>query len=426
MNNKPNPICKRRASALVIVLWLVVLMTLVVTVTARMTLLEGRVSQLAVERIRGRWAARAGVETARALLLIDERDTDTLVDLWATNEEDLVEVPLEGCRFTVTVTDESGKLDINRVSDTQLAYLPDMQAEILDSILDWRDADDEVRPAGAETGYYLMLPYGYICRNGSLGSIRELLRVRGVEPDLFYGPQSAASAWSENEGWIHYLTCHSIQPNVDAEGNPRVNVNQADRNELASTLSLSRDQAQWIIDNRQFQTLVSLTEEKNTSTNTNTGGQNAEATTRSTTASTSTRGGNQQQQTGRPLEWRTVLQKADQIAFDGQLFTQGRVNINTADVIVLEALFGSRELAENIMAYRQGLDRGIQSLEELNRVQGMTEAALKGVVDQLALRSSVFLIQSTAVSDATGQSYSIEAILNRDDQDGRVLYWREQ
>ena len=121
-----------------------------------------------------------------------------------------------------------------------------------------------------------------------------------------------------------------------------------------------------------------------------------------------------------------MLQKSDQIALDGQPFTQGHVNINTAGVIVLDALFGSRELAENIIAYREGLDTGYQSFDELNQVQGMNDSILKGVIDQLALRSSVFQIRSTAVSDATGQSYTVETILNRDDENGRILYWREQ
>jgi type II secretory pathway component PulK len=122
-----------------------------------------------------------------------------------------------------------------------------------------------------------------------------------------------------------------------------------------------------------------------------------------------------------------VLSKEDQIALDGQPLVQGRININTAPVIVLEALLeGNRELAENIIAYREGLDSGFETLEQIGQVEGMTEAILKGIIDQLTVRSSVFQIRSTAVSDATGQSYALEVILNRDEQNGRILYWREQ
>jgi hypothetical protein len=38
-------------------------------------------------------------------------------------------------------------------------------------------------------------------------------------------------AWSENEGWIYYLTCHSAQPNIDSQQNPKVNINQAQQDD---------------------------------------------------------------------------------------------------------------------------------------------------------------------------------------------------
>lgn len=519
MLNNLRTIRRHRGSALVIVLWLVMLMTVVATVTARMTLLDGRISQLAVERIRCRWAARAGVETARALLLADERASDARQDLWSDNDAELVDVPLVGCTFTARVTDEASKLNINLVTDGRLACLPDMEEDILNSILDWRDEDEEIRVDGAETGYYLTLPNGYYCRNGSLGTIRELLRIKGVSEDLFYGPQSEAEAWSENEGWISYLTCQSAAPNIDGQGNTRVNVNQADRNELMNTLSFRRQEAQWIVDNRPFQTLVSLTESSSSGTtgttgtsgtsgtggnssgggtssssssgntggsrytsssgdSTNTGssggssgssssgsssggsrsgtssegsssrtssgnsggggtsggssggsssgGQSSGTSSGGRTSGSSSAGQSTSQQSGTPPSWKTVLSKADQISLDGQAFAQGRINVNTAGVIVLEALLeGNRELAENIIAYREGLDSGFQTLEELGQVEGMTETILKGIIDQVTVRSSMFLVRSTAVSEATGQSYAVEVILNRDEQNGRIMYWRE-
>ncbi len=479
---------KQCGSALVIVLWLVMLMTAVAAVTARMTLLDGRVSQLAVERIRCRWAGRAGVETARALLLTDERLSDTNMDLWSRNETELVEVPLDNCRFTAQVIDEASKLDINQITDAQLACLPDMREDILNSILDWRDSDDQVRSDGAEAGYYLTLPNGYYCRNGSLETIRELLRVKGVTKDIFYGPSSQMASWSQNEGWINYLTCHSLAPNIDGQGNARVNVNQADRQELTNTLGLSDEQAQWVLNNRPFQTLVSLTQTGSTAGSGTTGtgssvsgsvnirsggssttgragggeagvssggsrgggssgrsagrgagrsgssqgggsaGRQASGTGSGASARTGgPAGGSSSRQSGTALSWNTALSKEDQIAFDAQPFVKGRVNVNTAGLIVLETLLeGNRQLAENIIAYREGLGSGFETLEQLSRVEGMTESILKGIIDRLTVRSSVFQIRSTAVSDATGQTYVVEVILNRDDRNGRILYWREQ
>jgi general secretion pathway protein K len=58
---------------------------------------------------------------------------------------------------------------------------------VVDSILDWIDPDDFRRINGAENDYYQSLKEPYNCKNGPLDSIEELLLVRGVTPELFYG-----------------------------------------------------------------------------------------------------------------------------------------------------------------------------------------------------------------------------------------------
>jgi general secretion pathway protein K len=58
---------------------------------------------------------------------------------------------------------------------------------VIESILDWRDPNDLHRLNGAEDEYYQSLKEPYHCKNGNLDSVEELLLVRGVTPDLFYG-----------------------------------------------------------------------------------------------------------------------------------------------------------------------------------------------------------------------------------------------
>ena len=53
--------------------------------------------------------------------------------------------------------------------------------------MDWRDKDNLHRLNGAEDDYYLSLPQPYKCKNGDFTSIEELLLVRGVTPEIFYG-----------------------------------------------------------------------------------------------------------------------------------------------------------------------------------------------------------------------------------------------
>ena len=58
--------------------------------------------------------------------------------------------------------------------------------EIVDAILDWRDADHIKRLNGAERDYYRSAR-GYDPKDGFFDSVQELLLVKGVTADLFYG-----------------------------------------------------------------------------------------------------------------------------------------------------------------------------------------------------------------------------------------------
>ena len=60
-------------------------------------------------------------------------------------------------------------------------------SEIVDSIIDWRDCDDEAQLNGAESDYYLGLARPHRAKNGFFDSPEELLQIRGVTPDIFYG-----------------------------------------------------------------------------------------------------------------------------------------------------------------------------------------------------------------------------------------------
>ncbi len=58
---------------------------------------------------------------------------------------------------------------------------------IVDSIEDWRDANDLARINGAESDYYLKLPVPYRPRNGNLQDLAELLQIKGITPEIYYG-----------------------------------------------------------------------------------------------------------------------------------------------------------------------------------------------------------------------------------------------
>jgi general secretion pathway protein K len=107
--------------------------------------------------------------------------------------------------YQIRLLDESGKLSLNRASDALLTRVVtrllvggnategvsvNEQREIetvVHSILDWRDPDDLEHLNGAEASYYNSLRRPYPIKNGPFDSVDELLLVKGVTPELYYG-----------------------------------------------------------------------------------------------------------------------------------------------------------------------------------------------------------------------------------------------
>ncbi len=133
-----------------------------------------------------------------------------------------------------------------------LMALPGMTVEIADAILDWLDDDDSPREFGAEAEYYSSLAPPYGPKNGPLETVEELLLVRGVTPQLLFGsdvnrngmidPDEMALAAQLGDfpprGWSAYLTLHSKEQNVNSFGQPRIDLNMDDLQQLYEELSL--------------------------------------------------------------------------------------------------------------------------------------------------------------------------------------------
>lgn len=396
----------RGGSALVLVLWIVVLLTVITSVLARSSRLDSRITGIGSDRLRCKWASRAGLETAVAILNDDDAESDSFGDTWYDNEADFNDIALDGCSFDVQVTDELSKLNINIMTRKQLLYLPDMTDEIANSILDWRDKNDEIREGSAEAGYYLNLPHPYAIRNGQFKSIRELLLVKDVTPQLFYGPskypQSMGIEYSEdNAGWMSYLTCYSREKNVDVEGSSRTNINTANEQKLSSSLSLNSANAKWIVQNRGegFDAIADLIPQ---------GGNNSEGSNGAT-----------------PLKLQTVLNIADKITLTNDQEIVGKVNLNTASLRVLTVLLEGREdVAADIISYRDGQLFGISSLGELSSVSSLNKRHIRRIIDVATVRSGIFTVYSYAEGERTGFRSGLEAVVDRGESPVQIIYMR--
>jgi general secretion pathway protein K len=105
------------------------------------------------------------------------------------------QVPLGGGHFSYRLSDEEARLNLNTASPDRIDRL--LQAlgldksardTVVDSLQDWRDANEEHRLNGAESDdHYLKLPVPYRAKNRNLDSVNELLQIRGVTPALLHG-----------------------------------------------------------------------------------------------------------------------------------------------------------------------------------------------------------------------------------------------
>ncbi len=398
---------------LVAVLWIVVILMVLVAMLGRKSLLDTKVCLARMEGIRCKWACRAGIEKAVGVLNEDTRESDCLTDLWSDNEEDFNDILLQRCWFTVRVIDEASKLNINTATKGQLLELPEMLEEIADSIIDWRDEDDTPSEGGAEGGYYENLPFGYLARNGPFRTIRELLLVKDVTPELLYredtnfndqldyneqdGDESPPNDDGDSEldkGWIAYLTCYSYDNNKDAEGNAKININTANVNQLTNSLNISSSQADSIVNDRPNNGYESIGD------------------------------------LAQPLGSQTFKQIADKITVDDSEKIPGKVNINTASEIVLAALMGGGDTAEQtaqeIIAYRETLLYGMQSIGELLDIPSMNINTFKNIAGLITTRSDVFTIRCVATADrnmVSGATLETEAVVDRSSSPCKVLYW---
>lgn len=194
--------------ALLMVLLGLSLILLVVSEFAQAMRLEAATTANFRRAIAATHLAEAGYYRAVAEILAQSRDEEldargNLV-FRRTDQTERVEAPprldvaLGAERFSYRITDESARIQLNRASQDQLGRLLDAvgveratRDVIVDSILDWRDANEDHRLNGAESDYYLALPVPHRSKNADFDSVDELRQVRGVTREILYGRGTA-------------------------------------------------------------------------------------------------------------------------------------------------------------------------------------------------------------------------------------------
>ncbi|MCJ7481647.1 MAG: general secretion pathway protein GspK [Thermodesulfovibrionales bacterium] len=240
-------ISSQKGVALLMVLWVLTILLVIVFSFSFMT----RTEMLSTASFRGglekNFIAEGAMERAIMELFYRNVYKNQTIELEGREVWQVDGTPYTGQlgngTYTVSIIDESGKVDINAASDVVLKNLlvnigvPEEEADtIVDSMMDWKDPDDLHRLHGAENDYYMSLQNPYKAKNARFDSLEELLLVKGVTADILYGSK-------ERKGIIDFLTVYTKKN--------KININAAPKEVLMAIPGMTTELADGIISSRQ-------------------------------------------------------------------------------------------------------------------------------------------------------------------------------
>jgi hypothetical protein len=511
---------RRRGMILVLVLVVIALLALAAGTFSHLMLAERKAVDVSGRRAQARALADSGVEMARQFI-VQTKEVQDQFGGWYDNELQfrgrMLIADQQGVdpgRFTIVapreeygiaegirygLEDESTRLNLNALMVFEkrapgtgrqiLMGLPGMTEEIADAILDWMDEDEEPREFGAESEYYASLNPPYAPKNGPLESLEELLLVRGIRenPRLLFGCDLDRNALidvgeadnqgivgvdnsdgSMNRGWAAYLTLYGLESNLNPDGEPKIDLNQSDMQQLHDQLqeALGEEWARFIVAYRlgedagedepasagaTIELDYSQQPKRTLSTVLDLIGKNVKLTSGDNAGNAAGTGGAPAggaptggAQGGAAQE--TILETPfpdDPASMDSYLPTlmdyvavvttsplAGRININQAPRVILKGIPGmTEEIVDRIIAAREPnptialptrhhetwiLSEGLVTLEQMKALMPFVTAG-----------GSVYRVQVVGYFDRGGPAVRIEAVLDATSNPARVLFWRD-
>ena len=226
---KINQKKSRAGFALILVMLTIITLTALVASLAISMNTEMRLARNSDYDVEMEWMGRSGVELAEFALAnkcAAQRGIDALDQFWAGGTSpcsndvpqiSLKNVPLGHGQISVTITDMERKWDINWVADSRQPHMDVLQkalaevgvtdaslgSTISDSILDWCNPSGTSRFSGAKDDYYTHLKPPYYCKNGPIDDLSELLLIKGMTPEVYWGSNATnhpVSAFQQHGG----------------------------------------------------------------------------------------------------------------------------------------------------------------------------------------------------------------------------------
>lgn len=265
-------------SALILVLWVLGLLSMLVSSFAFEAHIESRLTSFYRDRTKAEYLARSGLDVAELLVFKSsklagtERDPAKAdSDIWyepalrlsegGTVElsHDLSEAGIGQGIIRLSITPEPARRNINKLVDQTPASdetwerildaggIPEeMWPTLIDSLYDWTDADDIPRPDGAETDdYYGTLDSPYSAKNGPLDTVGEMSLIKGFTPAILDGGRLTTGPFEADT-----VQMSGISDLLTTYGDGKVNINAASVRVLQTLPDVDQEMAQYIVNQR--------------------------------------------------------------------------------------------------------------------------------------------------------------------------------
>jgi len=412
---------RSRGAALIMALFAVMILTALAVTFASVVRTDVLLAGNRAAMLQAFYAAQSGVNYCRTVLAADDPSVDSLAAQtdWVQVEDaqtgaiewqypvsspPSVELDIPGFTVSAVIEDESARLNINTATESMLLALPGMTQDAAESILDWRDADEQARPMGAESDYYLSLPTPYEAANHPFDTIDELRLVRGMDTALLEGDgtdatlgngDSSLPSASAAPGLRNLVTVRSGEGNVDRRGTARLNLSTLTANTAELAL---RARFPNLFAPNDFTAIRARLRQSPL---------------RSLRDWMSITG----------VSWLKLARALDGLTAVGGRFVEGTVNLNTASEPVLEAIGLPASVAQAVVSQRTA--QPFTTKGQLASVTGVTQAVMIAVVDRIATKSSIFGVRVLGQAEDRPIRAGVFALLDRSGQIPTVLSWRE-
>lgn len=463
----PQLYARHKGVVTIMVIWAIAIASIVVAATQILAFREATLGRECISRVQARWAARAGVETMIAIMEWhnsnpDPDDALALTRDLESNAFGEVETGTWDIRHFIDgqewagPMDENSKLNINVATRMQLLELPNITQDVVDSIYDWRDADNDPQQLGAEADYYRNRGLGYEPRNGNFRSIAELELVAGAWPQYLRGedwnlngrldpneddgkrtmPDDNANGKLE-AGWSQYLTASTRPVTKSASGQQRLDLRKANSEELMTRTGMDATQASAIltyakVGNARMAQILSVPLSQLTGSRTaGANGANNSAANRTGRSSAGRTGAAAAPaaSTVKNLDNKQLTLVLNECSLDDTRTSQanaGKVNLNTASRALLRDILQlDTRYADSILSRRISKQSGLLSLADIVDLPGATQEQLL-ILGQVAdVTSSVYMISSRGRATSSGAEAEIVVMVDRSESPVRILEYRE-